>query len=644
MKLATFALLLLPSLAFAADTDWPVASREAKPWIQWPSWSILSDSQITEALGLVKTAGFGGIVLHQQGKVEKAPDFLSSEWLESLNKVSNAAAGQDLGVDWSIFAASDWKLASALNTIDQEVEGGTTFKIKFPTGKVEALRAYSDAGKSVNLASQVKRDQLTWKVPAGKWRLLGLFSSNATGKDVLDPFSSTSTKNALKRIDQVFAKNAPVTPLRAAFHPSIDSTGPVWTSGLLEAFSSKRGYDLREQLPAFFGIGEPDAIVRVRADYRQTLDELYRSHLQAWQDWAVKKKILTRLQTQDALGNIIDQASIVDIPEVKIGRPVTADQFPQLLFAPSAAHLSGKQLVAASIDTKDLQLKQTVDLLWLAGINQVILDHSSAPFLTSYMTRCQSYLQAGTPHAELLLYYPEADLWNQPTTTEEAAGFEKSSFYQTAIALWKAGIAFDVVSDSTLEPATVADGQIVLKNRTYKALILPEIRTLPEATAVRLENLTKKGFKLGLTGALPTDVPGFNNSKKRAAALVKTLEGIPAEARVAEKDPVALSRNLGVRPDTLSEAGVQFTRRDLADGSVYFLVNPSSASVDKWIPLSVPFTSAVLLDPTAPDRTGIAPTRNILGSLSIHLTLSPGESRVIRTYTDRVAEGNPWKD
>jgi len=642
MKLATFACLLLPSLTFAADTDWPAASREAKPWLQWARWTTLGDGQITEALGLVKGGGFGGIVLHELDTEEKSPAFLSPAWLGTLEKVSRMAAAQDVGVDLATLAIPTWKLASSLTTIEQEVEGGAPFKIKFPEGKLEALRAYPEKGKPVNLASQVNKGQLTWKVPAGKWRVLGLFSRTTTGKQVLDPFSTTSTKAALKLIDQAFAKNALTTPLRSAFHPAIEATSPVWSSGLLTAFQEKRGYDLREQLPAFFGIGETNDGARVRADYRLTLDELYRSHLLAWQEWAAKKKTATRLQTQDALGNIIDQAAIVDIPEIKIGRSVSMEQFPQLLFAPSAAHLTGKPLITATIQAEDIQLKQTVDLLWLAGANQVILDKSPAPFLTAYMTRCQSYLQAGRPQAGVLLYYPEADLWNQPPTGAGNEGFTKSSFHQTATALWKAGIPFDVISDNLLAAASVKDGQVVVNGHSYPTLILPEARILPEFTAARLVDLTKKGLKLGLIGALPIDVPGFHNAQKRAATLVKTLEGIPAEARISDRDPVALARAAGVRSEPLTEAGVRVVRRDLDDGSVYFLVNSTSQRVDEWLPLSVPFTSAVMLDPSSADRTGIAHTRNILGNLHLHLTLAPGESRIIRTYRERTAEGREW--
>ncbi|MFT3991779.1 MAG: glycosyl hydrolase [Luteolibacter sp.] len=643
MKLATLAplaALFLPSFAIAAPTDWPVAAREVKPWIQWPSWTTLTEAQITEASQLVHQSGFGGIVLRQQKSAEKTPAYLGTDWLAQLSKISKTATAQELGIDLAEFSFSDWQLASTLAAIDQEIEGGNPVQIKFPAGKLEALRAYSAEGKSVNLSPLVKKARLTWKAPAGKWRVLGLFSNTQTGKNTLDPFSTLATKAALKRFDQAFGKNTPT--LRARFHPAFDPQTPVWSAGLLEAFTAKRGYDLRAQLPAFFGIGEADAIARVRADYRQTLDELYLAHLQAWQDAAAKKKTLTRLQTQDAIGNIIDQAAITDIPEIIATTSITAEQFPQLLLAPSGAHLTGKPLVAASVSAKDLQLKQTADLLWLAGVNHLILDEAPAPLFNGYISRVQSFLQSGKSSAQLLVYYPDADLWHQPTA--EGSSFAKSSIHQLTTALNKAGIGFELISDQLLATATVKDGRIVLKDRAYKALILPQIRVLPEATAKRLRDLTKSGAKLGLTGDLPSQVPGFSNLGKRTAAFTKLLAEIPAEARVTDANPVTLAYTLGVSADPLTETGIRLIRRDLEDGSVYFLVNATPQRIDVWQPIGVPFSSAVFFDPLNSDRSGLAPARNILGNPNIHLVLAPGESRILRTYTAPLTEGKNWQD
>lgn len=644
MKLATLAFLLLPSLAFSSPTDWPAATREAKPWIQWPAWNSLADAQISEALGLVKNAGFGGILLQQQLSTPKSSIYLSADWLAQVSKISQSATEQDLGVDLTEFSFYEWQLASALTPFHQEVEGGAPVQIKFPTGKIEVLRAYSAEGKMVNLASQVKKGKLTWKAPAGKWKILGLFSNTKTGKDVLDPFSVVSTQNAIKRIDQAFAKNTTSRQIRARFHPAIETMTPVWSSGLLATFSSKRGYDLREQLPAFFGIGDADAIVRVRADYRSTLEELYRGHLLAWQEASAKKKQITRLQTQDATGNIIDQAALTDIPEILVGQSITASQFPQFLLAPSGAHLSGKNLVAASIQAEDLQLKQTVDLLFLAGVNHLILDKAPAGFFPGYITRSQSYLQAGKSSAELLVYYPEADLWHQPGNENAAQNFSRSSFYQTIVSLNRAGIAFDLISDRLLATATSKDGQIVINERSYKGLIIPQVRVLPETTGARLLDLTKAGAKLGLISEFPSEVPGFFNTKKRAAALVKNLSQIPAENRITESDAISLARYLGVSHEPLTEPGLRVIRRDLSDGNVYFIVNTTANPVDAWLPLAVPFASAVLLDPLSADRSGIAATRNILGNQNVHVVLAPGESRFLRTYTAALSEGKNWQD
>ncbi|MFT4177441.1 MAG: glycosyl hydrolase [Luteolibacter sp.] len=636
------AALFLPSFATASPTDWPAATPEAKPWIQWPSWTTMTESQIGEATSLVRQSGFGGIVLHQRQTPEKSPSAFSTDWTAQLSRISQAATTHELGVDLAEFSLGDWQLASTLTPIDQEIEGGGPFQIRFPAGKLEVLRAYSPEGKSVNLAPLVKKGRLHWKAPAGKWRVLGLFSNTRTGRTMLDPLSVASTRTALTRFEQALGKKPPT--LRARLHPAIDSASPIWSVNILTTFSSKRGYDLRSQLPAFFGIGEPDAIARVRADYRQTLDELYRSHLRTWQQAATLKKIPTRLQTQDALGNIIDQAALADIPEILVTQSVTAAQFPRFLLATSGAHLTGKPLASASVQAKDLQLKQTVDELWLAGVNHLILDTAPPPLFTQYITRIQSFLQSGTPSARLLVYYPDADLWNSPADPSTPDAFSNSTFYHTVTSLHRAGIAFDVISDQLLLTATTKDSLIQLNDRSYQGLILPEIGILPETTAKKLADLTKAGMKLGVAGTLPTTVPGFANVQKRTLALTQSLATIPAGQLTSDKDVRALAYALGVPADPIAEPGLRAIRRDLEDGSVYFLVNPHPHAVDTWLPLGVPFATVVMFDPMNPERHGIAPIRHILGNPNIRLILAPGESRILRTSTEPLTEGKNWQD
>ena len=110
-----------------------------------------------------------------------------------------------------------------------------------------------------------------------------------------------------------------------------------WTPAFLESFEKGRGYDLRDQLPAFAGIGEGDTISRVRADYRETLSELHLGYLKRWHDWTKARGGITRNQAHGSPGNLLDHYAISEIPETEIFKHVDEDQIPMLRIAASAA-------------------------------------------------------------------------------------------------------------------------------------------------------------------------------------------------------------------------------------------------------------------------------------------------------------------
>jgi hypothetical protein len=90
--------------------------------------------------------------------------------------------------------------------------------------------------------------------------------------------------------------------------------------------------------------------------------------------------------------------------------------------------------------------------------------------------------------------------------------------------------------------------------------------------------------------------------------------------------------------ESLALLGIRFVRRALDDGHAYFLVNSSGKPIDATVKLSRPHQSAVLLDPMS-GKSGLA-----LRGEGIRLVLAPGESRIVRTFSNKQAEGPLWLD
>jgi hypothetical protein len=359
-----------------------------------------------------------------------------------------------------------------------------------------------------------------------------------------------------------------------------------------------------------------------------------------------------------------------------------------LKFATSAAHLQGRTLVSAESFTwlgehfqvPLSQLKPAADFLFLCGINQLVyhgVPYSPAeapwpgwqfyaavnfspngglwrdlPAFNAYVTRCQSMLQSGTPSNDLLLYFPVHDIWHSerdlimPFTTEaQPRWLWPTTHYQLAMKLWDRGYTFDQASDQLLTGAKVEDGQTVLGGHHYRALVVPRCRLMPVETLRTLTELARAGATILFSEALPTDVPGWGNLEERRAEFGKLLD--EAERRklgsgqfVVGQAEVLLD-GAKVPREPMTDLGIRFIRRTNADGYVYFLVN-GDRPVDGWISLGRPVKSAVLMDPRFETHNGVAAVRSQDDAAEVYLQLGPGESCILKTFTERQAQGPTW--
>jgi hypothetical protein len=463
---------------------------------------------------------------------------------------------------------------------------------------------------------------------------------------------------------------------------------------VFDAFQEKRGYDLRTQLPAFAGVGSDDVVARVRCDYRETMSDLHLDYLKTWSDWAHTQGSLSRNQAHGSPGNMLDHYAAADIPETEAYK-----QDRSLLvmkFASSAAHTTGKPLVSSETGTWVKEhftetlgdLKALVDDFFLGGVNRVKFHGAASspadvawpgwmfyastqfnsrnpiwrdvPAFTSYITRCQSVLQAGQPDNDVLLYWPVHDLWKQPaeynTPTQKAAGalphhnvherewFEGEAVGEIAAQLWQRGYGFDFVSDCQLAAATVNRG-IALADSRYQVILVPPCETMPETTLARILSLAEAGATVIFTDHLPKDVPGLGKLAERREEFLKQLARLvfandPVKVAKLGKGKVLLGsadaalNEANVLRETMADSGLLFIRRKEAGRRHYFIANRSGKVFDGWLPIAKPAKSAVILDPMT-GRSGIATMRNADSQAQAYVQLQPGESLILRTLTEQ---------
>jgi hypothetical protein len=560
------------------------------------------------------------------------------------------------------------------------------FEQPLPLVTLMAFPASPDAAPLDLTARVDSAGQLDWTAPAdhGPWTLHALFSG-PHGKMVeraapggegfaLDHFSSTALQAYLARFDAAFEKCHIMydtsSPLRAFFNDSYevdDSAGEAnWTPRFLAEFQKRRGYDLRQHLPALFS--GPDT--RVLSDYRETISDLLLEEFTIpWRNWANARGALIRNQAHNAPASLLDLYAASDIPEQE-GNGLLA-----MKLASSAAHLTGKRLASAETATwlnehwvtTLAELKHDADTFLLSGINHLCY-HGTAfspldapwpgfnfyasvelnphnplwsdfPALNTYITRAQSFLQHGRPDEDVLLYHNIHDTWAERRDntlphfghgSDQPVGVTAATL---AAELHARGIGFDYVSDRLLSSFRVENGRLTNGTTRHRALVLPAIQNLPAATLTQLAAFADAGATLLFHRHLPENPAGLLASREDFnRTLAQLRRHLDRRVHIAD-DLASLLSSLPREP--LVDLGLAFVRRTSDAGPFYFLVNRSDRPIDTWIPFTHARAHAALFDPV----TG-AIARAAVRDQRVYLQLAPGASTLIQ-FLDTPADVPP---
>jgi hypothetical protein len=570
-----------------------------------------------------------------------------------------------------------------------------------------ALVAYSDRGEALDLTAKVGQDgKLDWVAPAGEWTLYAIFQGwhgkmverAAPGGEgnVVDHFSSTALKNYLGKFDKAFA-GRDLKSLRAFFNDSYevdDAEGESnWTPNLFAEFERRRGYDLRKYLPALLSKDSPEKNARVLCDFRETVSDLLLDEFTStWRRWAAGKGKIVRNQSHGAPANILDLYAASDIPETE------GQEILRMKFATSAAHVTGKPLASAEAATWLNEhtlatlgdVKQAADKFFLGGVNHIV--YHGTPFspesepwpgwlfyaavhfgptnsfwndfeaLNRYVARCQSFLQAGKPDNDVLLYYPIYDSWSQTPQTPRGmlphygGGIESALGQADGQTLQDAGYSYDLISDRQLRSVKFAAGELQTGGASYKAVVLPETRYIPHETFERMVALASAGATIIAGPSLPSDTPGWGDLDRRRASLkaligrlrFEKMDGSDAQVAKVGKGRFLLGGDLkrllalaGIKPEPMAGRGLRFIRRKDGGARYYFVVNQGAGAVDGWVALRNAAKSVAVFDPMREEKGIAATRRSDAGDTEVYLQLAPGESCALKTI-DAPAEGESF--
>lgn len=569
------------------------------------------------------------------------------------------------------------------------------FKESLPVISVTAHKQEPEGfSESIDITDRLVDGLLKWKAPEGKWLVCALFEGlhgkrveragpGGEGR-VIDHFSKKALNNYLNEFDQAFA-NRDLKYLRYYFNDSYevdDANGEAnWTTEFFSEFENINGYDLREYIPALLGYDSEEMNSRIIYDYRNTISELLLENFtKPWQQWAQAQGKGIRNQAHGSPANVLDLYGSSDVPEIE-GRELI-----HLKSAPSAANVTGKRLVSSETATwldEHFQsnlgdIKNAVDKMFLAGVNHVFYHGTSyspksEPWpgwlfyaavhltpsnslwddfktLNQYVSRAQSFLQAGSSANDILVYFNLADYWSDRGDhmlkhLHSNTLFDGISLKESGVYLSENGYSWDAISDKQLLNVTYQEGEIHTTGNKYKTVLIPESNQMPYETFEKLLEIADSGATVLFFKDLPKAAPGLrgkNGDTQKMIALKNTLsfeniEGTRVanigEGRVVVADKHSLLMKIsGLNPEAYYAKGLESVKRRKADGNYYyFLKNTSDTVFDDWISLNAEFKSAALYNPMT-GKDGYATIQNNGEANEIYLKLEPNETLVVETF------------
>ena len=646
--------------------------------------------------------------------------YLTPQWLAMMGFTVDHARTLGMGVDMSLGSGwcfggptvKDQDANASVVVKKVEVAAGQKITANFPRASTQALVAYPAHGCPLEITGHISSDgDVDWTAPmdAGSWTVYAI-SQKPSGQKVkrpalggegwmLNPAYPQAVRDWLTWFDQALAPYHGSKP-EAVFQDSYEYRTD-WAPDFFAQFEKRRGYRLQTELPALFADESRSAdrttsnavhIARVKYDYRRTISEIMAQESEpAWIDWAHQNGFRAIYQAHGTPANWLDLYGDADMPETEMfhdDRSIFISKF-----ASSAAHTQGRPLTGAETGTwlKEhftetlADIKYLADDMFLAGINHLYyhgacyspddapwpgwLFYASTemnprnsiwhdvPALNEYIARCQSVLQSGEPDNDVLLYWPVADFWTnpsgrlQPMAVGKTEWFEGQPIGKTAHQLWNLGYAFDYVSDAQLLKATVAAGKIQMPGGAYRVIVVPPCQYIPLETLRQLIALANAGAKIIFQDQLPASVSGAANLNTQTVEFQTLLRSVPSDPAgdgklgqgtvwVRAVSPALLAA--GVSGESMSAVGLAFVRRSFAGGWNYFIANRTATNFDGWITLARPASSAAILDPMTGASAVDAAREGASNSTEFRLQLAAGGSVMVRAFADKIVAGQPW--
>jgi hypothetical protein len=516
-----------------------------------------------------------------------------------------------------------------------------------------------DSAKIINITPffNPETEILSWKVPAGKWKIQRFVCSNSGQQLVLpspnsagltiDHFDSIAVRthlmyfiNRLKPVLGDFRNTA----LKSFYLASYEARGFVWTPTLPNEFRKVNGYDMAKFLPSLFDqeLFSPETTQKVQTDFKKALSELMINNL-----YKNSREICHRhgLKINCEAGGPgyplyngpaepLKALGALDIPRgefwINHSRMYkdskskdSIDILRVVKEVAAASHIYQKGIVEQEAFTSfqhwqegPFDIKAQGDRAFCEGMNRVVFHgFSHNPAGTGF----PGYVYgAGTHFNTKRVWWPKAKPFVDYLTRISAV-FQQSDFVADVLYYYGdripnsatpkntrfvagAGYDYEVINtEILLNGLTVKNGKLVLSNgASFSLLALDDEFEFPQAVKVKLDELEKQGAVI------------LGSKSKKPAEMLGALN-IPPDIDYADRESFLIDF-------------IHFRR---ANTDFYFIRNTS----DQWVSRECSFRqqnkTPEIWDPKTGEIIPMKIVRQQGDYLKVPVTMAPFESYLV---------------
>lgn len=307
-----------------------------------------------------------------------------------------------------------------------------------------------------------------------------------------------------------------------------------------------------------------DEINRVRYDFETTRLELFNERfLLTFTDWCRKNNVRSRVQAYGREYYTLESAMLPDIPECEtwirddIGGDLPENTFktgrayrPVNKYVSSAARLSGKRIISCEeITNTDLVFNATLEKIKIAGDQSNLsgVTHSILhgfnysppeipfpgwvrygtffserntwwPYLKKwidYKARLSAVFQHSEMQSDIAIMFPLADMWSEVGLQYQQV--PQIVYPEYANNIWEAihqhGSGCDYINETILQKCSFSNGRLRYNTRSYKVLLMPEMKSIAPGTPELLRKFAAAGGQVIFIGKEPVKFFGKQNAK-----------------------------------------------------------------------------------------------------------------------------------